>query len=38
MTKLEKLYSIISNSNELKLSLGENYLRQVAELKVEIID
>lgn len=37
MTKLEKLYSIIENSKELGLQLGEDVLRQTSELEEDII-
>ena len=37
MTKLEKLYSIIENSKELGLQLGEDVLRQTSELEENII-
>ena len=37
MTKLEKLYSIIENSKELGVQLGEDVLRQTSELEEEII-
>ena len=37
MSKLQKLYSIIENSHELGLELGEDVLRQTAELEEKII-
>jgi|WetSurMetagenome_2_1015567.scaffolds.fasta_scaffold21591_3 hypothetical protein len=37
MTKLEKLYSIIENSKELGLQLGDDVLRQTSELEENII-
>lgn len=37
MSKLQKLYSIIDNSHELGLELGEDVLRQTAELEERII-
>lgn len=37
MTKLQKLYSIIANSKELGLELGEDVLRQTNELEEDII-
>lgn len=37
MSKLQKLYSIIDNSRELGLELGEDVLRQTAELEERII-
>ena len=37
MSKLQKLYSIIENSRELGLELGEDVLRQTAELEEKII-
>ncbi len=37
MSKLQKLYSIIEKSRELGLELGEDVLRQTAELEEKII-
>lgn len=37
MTKLEKLYSIIRNSQELGIELGEDTLRQTSELEEALI-
>lgn len=37
MTKLQKLYSIIQNSKELGLELGEDLLKQTADMEQEII-
>lgn len=37
MTKLEKLYAIIQNSQELGVNLGEDVLRQTNELEEKII-
>ena len=36
MTHFEKLYSIIDNSKELGVKLGDDVLRQTSELEEEI--
>ena len=37
MTKLEKLYSIIENSNDVGIKLPQDVIKQIEELEEDII-